>query len=171
MTEAIRRLNQLESGLERIEDFYVRESFSNLIEYVRSMQGDGVFTQGVFTGKDISLSNGVKSGGGILEAQDLNLFEGGYWRTKYFVDNLATATKAVLPVNGDIIGWVGQSESTDSGASGGNCWYPIERGSWSDRIFITDSIASNKNETDRMEIYNTSGSTLGYRVLIFYRGA
>lgn len=165
MTEAIARLNQLDAGLERIEDRYTREFFSNLLAYMRSNVGDGLFTRGTVRGRDMNFGeNEITSGGGILNAVGLNLADGGTFRTKVVNDVLPTATSKIETVlDNEMLGYVGWTESINPDGFGGVIWYPIADVSPADRV------SSAGGTVNGVALTNASGSSLQYRMILFYR--
>lgn len=175
MSEVIRRVNQFEVDLEKIEDPVIREAFNNVLNLVRSLQGDGYATNGVVEAREIlnlERSFRVTSRGEVL-ADYINLGEGGKWRTKCFNGVLSDGdTEELAAPNGEIWGIVGWSESTET-TSGETNWYPIEYGTVTNRVYIR-AVGSNTNGEGRVNLGNSTGSGSGaqdlqWRLIMFYR--
>lgn len=160
---ATRSLNQLEAGIERIEDPIVREAMSSLLEFVNGLQGSGLSTRGKVTAKDISLENGsIYTADGVLYTPDINTAGGGKWRAVTYqgiIPGSDTTNKLPAP-NGEIFGVIGWTELSSS-----TIWSMITTSSISNGIYL----GGNDNKTSTINLINGHTTSKKFRLIIFYR--
>ena len=168
MSEATRKLNQFEAGIERIEDPYTREAIQNLFALVQSLNSDGLHTNGKIACKDIFTKSGFRTDEGAVEATSLNIADGGVFRTKVFVGTLANgASTTIAAPSGIVLGFVGWTETTTA-VSGVHVWSPIMTTITATRIYLRTA-SGTETASERIQIYNGTGATRPYRGVLFYK--
>lgn len=170
MTEAIRRLNQIEAQIELIKDDVVREAFSGLLQYFVEQSGYGLETQGNLRGKDIACANGVYSKGGVMYSEAVNTFDGGNIRMMRIQGKLSLSTQDTWEVRGGkVLGAIGWTESTTT-SGGVNGWRPIRVNISATRDSCEFIIlgSGGGSFSDVVVVNNGTASTLRYKGIIFW---
>lgn len=166
MTEATRKLNQLEAGVERVKDPVVREALVGLIEYVQSIAGSGVSTHGNVSARDgFAVGSAAKiDRNGNLSAKTLQTDSGGEIKFIVYKGILAAGASIDLPTpKGVCYGWSGVTEVATEGS---DLYFPIVY----DASATEQIIGVYTDDGGYLELGNVSATEdYKYRVVIFYR--
>jgi len=143
----IRKKNQLEVSLERIEDPYAREALSNLVSYVNEMGASGVSTAGQ------------------VRCENLRFGDSPSFKAQLFSGVLASSAndgQVILKVPGIYVGLIGFTQ-----IAGQSAFVPLQQAAAAiinfDRAYIFVGDAA-----EGVLIMNTGDHPVRYRAMLFY---
>lgn len=177
MTELIRRINQLEVGLEKIKDRETRLAFSGLIDLVRSFQGEGFYTTGTVFANALDLDDGaITSVGGTLNIDRLNIADGGSFKVATAKNVISGVSRDYVDIIGEIYGVIGwttndAADYTGGASNGEPKWYEMSSTIITSGIYWSHGSVSSAygTTTNRVDLANGSSNDHKYRLVIFYK--
>lgn len=141
-----RNRNQLPINLEGVKDPIVRDVFENLINFIITLTGTGLETNG------------------YVKASELLIADGGSLKYRLFHGVLGAAGAAgdqiIIPVEGKIQGVTGWTQYNNL-----DQWTLMDSQGSANRIFFQNSSDSLE---DKVKIKNLHSKELRYRAIIFY---